>query len=226
MFMMNPHAGAAVRDTGFVEEMRRVAMRLHSPQQSKQGKKEATKKEEMSPMEWKPTVEGYLNFLVESKVVYNTFESLMKNAPADSAFQDFTNTGLERSEGLEKDIAWLSQKYGLEVPVAKGAGVEYSKFLTDLAKKDEAAFLCHFYNFQFAHSAGGRMIGRKVSEMLLDGKELEFYKWEDLDGSRARTKEKINLLAEGLSQEEKDRCLEETAAAFDMSGKLLRNIAQ
>lgn len=38
--------------------------------------------------------------------------------------------------------------------------------------------MCHFYNVYFAHSAGGRMIGKKVSSMCLDNAELEFYKWD------------------------------------------------
>lgn len=221
--MMGP---GGTKDTGFVEEMRKVAMRWHSPQQAKEGKKEAAKKEEMSPKEWRPTSEGYLRFLVESKAVYDALESLLASAPSDSPFKDFTNTGLERSEGLKGDIAWLADYKGLEVPAATGAGVEYAKFLTDLAKKDEAAFLCHYYNFVFAHSAGGRMIGKQVSNALLDGKVLNFYTWEDLDGSKARNKDKINLFAEGLSREDKDRCLEETMQAFDKSGQLLKYIAQ
>ena len=41
------------------------------------------------------------------------------------------------------------------------------------------------------------MIGRKVSEMILDGKELEFYKWggDGLDASLASVKEKLNAAA-------------------------------
>ena len=41
------------------------------------------------------------------------------------------------------------------------------------------AFVCHFYNQYFAHTAGGLMIGKKMSDALLDGRTLEFYKWGD-----------------------------------------------
>jgi heme oxygenase len=43
------------------------------------------------------------------------------------------------------------------------------------------------------------MIGRKVSEMILDGKELEFYVWNKnggLEKSLAEVKEKLNEAAE------------------------------
>ena len=71
------------------------------------------------------------------------------------------------------------------------------------------------------------MIGRKVSEMILDGKELAFYKWggRGLETSLADVKEKLNQAAEGWSREEKDACLEETSKSFQLSGKLLRLIA-
>jgi heme oxygenase len=115
----------------------------------------------------------------------------------------------------------------MTAPPADGPGAEYGLFLKELAARSPPEFICHFYNVYFAHSAGGKMIGRKVSEMILDGKELEFYKWggDGLDASLTSVKEKLNAAAEAWSREEKDRCLEETAKSFELSGKLLRLIA-
>jgi heme oxygenase len=72
------------------------------------------------------------------------------------------DTGLERTSPLAKDIEWFEKTYGLTAPVADGPGVEYGNFLKELAKTSPPEFICHFYNVYFAHSAGGRMIGRKV----------------------------------------------------------------
>jgi heme oxygenase (biliverdin-producing, ferredoxin) len=97
--------------------------------------------------------------------------------------------------------------------------------LEQLAKDDPPAFMCHFYNIYFAHSAGGRMIGSKVSSMILDGAQLEFYKWDgDLKALLDATKGSLNDVAEGWSREEKDHCLEETEKSFQYSGALLRTI--
>ena len=41
---------------------------------------------------------------------------------------------------------------------------------------DIPEFMCHYYNYYFAHLAGGRMIGKQMSKLLLDGETLEFYK--------------------------------------------------
>ena len=50
------------------------------------------------------------------------------------------------------------------------------RLLRQLADEDPPAFLCHFYNIYFAHTAGGRMIGTKVASMILDSRQLNFYK--------------------------------------------------
>jgi len=209
---------------GFVDQMRAVAMKLHTPQQSKKGKKEATEEQERPVSQWKPTLEGYLRFLVESKAVYDRMESIVAEAPDDTAYHAFKNTGLERGAKLKEDIDWLAKEHNLEVPVATGDGSEYADHLEQLAKTDTPAFICHFYNVYFAHSAGGRMIGRKVSEAVLEGKELNFYQWDDLQGSLSNTKEKLNAEADKWTKDQKEHCLNETAESFKKSGALLRYV--
>lgn len=74
---------------------------------------------------------------------------------------EFRNTGLERSQSLAKDLEWFKEQ-GYSIPEPSEPGVTYANCLEELAQKDPQAFICHFYNVYFAHSAGGRMIGRKV----------------------------------------------------------------
>lgn len=74
---------------------------------------------------------------------------------------EFRNTGLERSAGLAKDLEWFKEQ-GHAIPEPSEPGITYAEYLKELSEKDPQAFICHFYNIYFAHSAGGRMIGRKV----------------------------------------------------------------
>lgn len=74
---------------------------------------------------------------------------------------EFRNTGLERSENLAKDLEWFKEQ-GHTIPEPSSPGTKYSQYLEELSENDPPAFICHFYNTYFAHSAGGRMIGRKV----------------------------------------------------------------
>ena len=65
---------------GFVEEMRFVAMKLHTKEQAKEGEKEVKKPEEERVTKWEPTIDGYLRFLVDSKLVYDTLEKIIDDA--------------------------------------------------------------------------------------------------------------------------------------------------
>lgn len=208
---------------GFVEEMRAVAMRLHTRDQAREGEKVAKGPEETSPAKWEPTVEGYLKFLVDSKLVYDTLERIVVDAPVPY-YAEFRNTGLERSESLAKDLEWFKQQ-GYPIPEPSAPGATYASYLEELAQKDPQAFICHFYNVYFAHSAGGRMIGKKVAEKILNKKELEFYKWDgDLRQLLQNVREKLNMVAESWTREEKNHCLEETEKSFKCSGEILRLI--
>jgi len=73
------------------------------------------------------------------------------------------------------------------------------------------------------------MIGKRMADMLLDGRTLEFYKWdagdpkaELLPGLRA----KIDALADTWTREQKDACLAETAGSFRYSGSLLSHLRE
>ncbi|KAL3745135.1 hypothetical protein ACJRO7_014273 [Eucalyptus globulus] len=208
---------------GFVEEMRFVAMKLHTRDQAKEGEKEVKGPEERAVTKWEPSVDGYLRFLVDSKLVYDTLERIVE----DSAFPfyaEFRNTGLERSEKLAKDLEWFKEQ-GYNIPEPSSPGVTYAHHLKEFSETDPPAFICHFYNVYFAHSAGGRMIGKKVAEKLLDNKELEFYKWDgELPQLLQNVRDKLNKVAENWTREEKDHCLEETEKSFKYSGDILRLI--
>lgn len=205
---------------GFVEEMRFVAMKLHTKDQAKEGEKEPQGK---PVAKWEPAIEGYLKFLVDSKFVYDTLEGIIAKADFPE-YAEFRNTGLERSESLAKDLEWFKEQ-GHAIPEPSSPGVNYALYLEELSKKDPQAFICHFYNIYFAHSAGGRMIGKKVAEKILDGKELEFYKWDgELSQLLQNVREKLNKVAESWTREEKNHCLEETEKSFKFSGDILRLI--
>ncbi|CAK9147118.1 unnamed protein product [Ilex paraguariensis] len=201
----------------FVEEMRFVAMKLHTRDQAKEGEKEP----EGPPLaKWDPSIVGYLRFLVDSKLVYDTIERIVDKAVFPE-YAEFRNTGLERSESLAKDLKWFKEQ-GHIIPELSAPGVSYAHYLEELSEKDPQAYLCHFYNIYFAHTAGGRMIGRKVAEKILNKKELEYYNWDgDLSQLLQNVREKLNRVAESWTREEKNHCLEETEKSFKFSGDIL-----
>ena len=82
--------------------------------------------------------------------------------------------------------------------------------------------MCHYYNHYFAHTAGGRMIGKKMADKLLDGTTLKFYQWEgDVRALLDETRKSMDALASTWSESEKQACLEETMACFRYGGSLM-----
>ncbi|KAL3147622.1 Heme oxygenase 1 [Trebouxia sp. C0009 RCD-2024] len=210
---------------GFVEEMRFVAMKLHTKDQAP---KEGGKAAAPQPFQkWQPTREGYLKFLVESKLVYDALEQVVQEASVPE-YALLQKTGLERAGPLSTDIDNLTAEYNLQKPepAADGPGSEYAKFLKEVSQSEPQVFICHFYNTYFAHTAGGRMIGSKVSQMILDNKQLNFYKYDsDVKELLNQVRDTINQVAEGWTREQKDKCLDETEKAFAYSSSLLKFIA-
>ena len=205
----------------FIDELRSYAMRLHTKEQApKEGQAESPKEKEP----WKPTREGYLQFLLESREVYRAFEAITHSGAA-SFDGKFVNTGLERTSALDADIEYMQKHFEMnpQVTLIDGPGQSYARFLHELSSSSPPAFLCHYYNFYFAHTAGGRMIGAQVSKSVLDGWMGEFYKWDgDVRKLLDSVRGSINNVADSWSEEEKQACIEETPRTFEYSGKLLR----
>ena len=210
--------------------MRFVAMKLHTKDQApKEGGREAA----ATPWaKWQPTREGYLKFLNESKKVYEALEEAVNSR---DEYKPFRDTGLERSQALAEDVRWFRERYGLEPAETgdDGPGARYAARLRELAGRDPPAFICHFYNVYFAHTAGGRMIGVRMADMLLERHALEFYKYPLAPGGGAdhrppldEVRRSLDAVAETWTREDKDRCLAETEESFKMSGALLRSIAE
>ncbi len=156
-----------------LDELRDVAMRLHTREQApREGLAEAPAKPNVP---YVPTQMDYLQFLVDSLAVYKVLENIVNN---NDSLITFRNTGIERTNELEKDIAWMCTTFNLQRPDVGLAGNTYAEQLNGMIKNDGdiPEFMCHYYNYYFAHLAGGRMIGKQMSKLLLDGETLEFYK--------------------------------------------------
>ncbi|KAE8038156.1 hypothetical protein FH972_010692 [Carpinus fangiana] len=211
---------------GITEEMRFVAMRLrnaNNQDSSSEDDKEEEANDDVGGVTWQPIMDGFLKYLVDSKLVFNTVERIVDES-SHVAYAYFRKTGLERSEGLGKDLEWLSQQ-GFVIPEPGNPGVSYAKYLEGLAEKSAPLFLCHFYNIYFAHVAGGQVIARQASGKLLEGRELEFYRWEgDVPELMKDVREKLNMLGEYWIRDEKNKCLKEATKSFRFLGQIVRLI--
>lgn len=210
-----------------VDRMRKHAMQLHSREQApKEGGQSSGAS---SPAKWAPTLTGFLQFLVDSREVYGVMEEQVERIPALSQLRD---TGLERVEALNRDIEWLRHQAGpeaLPVPEVSERAIAYTELLrSSEVEGSEPIYLCHLYNYYFAHTAGGIMIGRSVGKALgIDSSSLYFYQWPrgPVKELLADVKDRIDAMASDWSEAEQQACLDETARAFRFQGALLKSLS-
>ena len=133
------------------------------------------------------------------------------------------STGLERALSIRQSLDWMiSYDDALTIPDCGDAGKTYALFLKSLADESIPKFMCHYYNHYFAHTAGGRMIGKKMGDTLLEGKVLSFYKWEgDVKIFMDETRKKIDAMAATWTEAERKECLEETMNTFKYGSSLM-----
>lgn len=174
----------------------------------------------------RPKQSDFVQFLADSLHVYEYFEEeLMVADSSHPEYARFADTGLERVASLKTDLAYLAS-LGNPTPPPTAAATKYVDYLKGLEDKPEAV-ICHWYNYYFAHTAGGRMIGRKMQDQLFEGRELAFYMWEeDVSDILNRVRGVIDEVAGGWPRDVKDDCLEETGLSFAYSGTVLSNLAK
>jgi heme oxygenase len=220
--MMGPggsteQVGAKGKTLPFTTEMRNAAMALHTFSQAPKEGKVKDQSANTQVEQWSASKEDYMQFLVDSKVVYAAFEEVC-NSNDDLLL--FRNTGLERTEPLDKDVAFITQQYGIAAPQPSTAATEYASFIKTLPT---ATFITHFYNYYFAHTAGGMRIGQMVMDGQFGGHTFNFYKWDgDVKEILQTVRGSIDKTADKWSRKEKDASLAETPATFNKSGALLR----
>ncbi|KAK2992302.1 hypothetical protein RJ640_020295 [Escallonia rubra] len=190
---------------------------------------------------WQPSMAGFVKYLVDSKHVFETVERIVDES-SDVSYAYFRNTGLERSAGLSKDLEWFREQ-NIEIPECSSPGVTYVSYLEKIAETSPPLFLCHFYNIYFSHIAGGQVIAKQVhhrlsprfsgpffffslvSRRLLEGRELEFYNWEGDTSELLRgVREKLNMIGEHWTRDEKNKCLRDATKSFRFLGQIVRLI--
>ncbi|KAF9622483.1 hypothetical protein IFM89_031887 [Coptis chinensis] len=165
---------------GIVEEMRFVAMKLRSEKVSNaQGSEEEIESSLENSQTWEPKIEGFINYLVDSKLVFETLECIVEESE-DVSYAYFRKTGLERAEVISKDLEWFSQQ-GWVIPNRKQS---------------------------------------PVSKKLLEGRELEFCRWEgDALELLKDVRDKLNNVGEHWPRDNKNKCLRGSKERHSVLGR-------
>eukprot|EP00468_Gymnochlora_sp_CCMP2014_P010786 CAMPEP_0167749402 /NCGR_PEP_ID=MMETSP0110_2-20121227/5387_1 /TAXON_ID=629695 /ORGANISM="Gymnochlora sp., Strain CCMP2014" /LENGTH=240 /DNA_ID=CAMNT_0007634551 /DNA_START=128 /DNA_END=850 /DNA_ORIENTATION=+ len=210
-----------VDPNSFVQtEMRRASMKLHTRDQSKEGEQKPSK-----PIpQWEMSPTAVLKFLVDTKLIHTTLDEIAGKAPELKEIYQASD-GIRRIDGIERDIKNLMQNYPeLELPEPGADALGYSQQLLTLAEESIPGFVCHYYNTHFANAAGGRMIGKFISDKISNGETLNLYKYDDGKKQLEDVRKTIDELANTWDKEDRSRCVEETPNAFKGASTVLQNL--
>ncbi|KAJ1481406.1 hypothetical protein T484DRAFT_1954368 [Baffinella frigidus] len=209
------------KEKPFTLQMRDAAMALHTFSQAPREGKVRDMTADTVVEQWEASQSEFMQFLVDSREVYAAFDEMVVK-PENNIFE---NSGLERVEAINKDIILINTKWGLPTPAPNQAAVDYAAFVKTLSPQ---AFVTHFYNFYFAHTAGGMSIGKKVMDGSFEGHMFDFYQWYEPSGEPANvkallqtTRNKIDKFADGWTDAQKKESLGHTADTFVRSQALL-----
>ncbi|KAK6938715.1 hypothetical protein RJ641_032223 [Dillenia turbinata] len=119
---------------------------------------------------WVPSIEGFVKYLVDYKLVFD-------DKSGDVSYAYFRKTGLGRLQSLSKDLEWLVQQ-DILTPEPSSFSVSYATFLEGLAEKSAPLFYSSLMSTIFFTYCWGQVITKQLSEKLFEGKELEFCRWE------------------------------------------------
>ena len=125
IYAVSTEEGTVNKAYSFVnEDLRTYAMRFHTKDQAP---REGKQKAEIPFTAWEPTRQNYVQFLVDSLLVYETLESLAQDIPALAPFKV---TGLERAAALKVDLEWMTKfDSQISIPTSGLNGIKYSNFL-------------------------------------------------------------------------------------------------
>ncbi|GMH85630.1 hypothetical protein TrST_g3612 [Triparma strigata] len=183
----------------YLQNLKRQSIKLHTSEQL--GKKPSSS----SPAPPRPppviTKETLKSWLITSHNVHESFDLRATSLPGlDSKI-------LSMCPKISSDLSTI---YGLDAVPSDDLGSGYSEYLKGL---DDERWMVHYYNFKFAHFAGGKQIYKMIQ--LQTGVEgLRFY--EEVEG-REGVKGMIEKLGEGWKVEE-----EEVGKSFEWAGKVMR----
>lgn len=207
----------------FLDELRGASMRLHSMDQAKEGEQTSQK----PVAQWAPSEAAFVQHLVDSLQVHNALETYILFRPR---LGPLLETGLERSAPLRTDLAGLRTRGGdwpAELPAPSDGAVEYAELI---GRADIPAFVAHYYSFVFAHTAGGRFIGKRMEGLLLSNEPLQFYHTYPQEGGPgaciAAAKAELDAVVSGWSDAQKAACLDSVPAAFRGGGLVLSHLRQ
>ncbi len=167
----------------------------------------------------------YVTLIRNFHLVYQAMEECLVRHAADPVVQPFRHAGLDRTDALAADLAYLhGPRWHAEVPVS-AAGEEYAG---RVRAASPPLLVAHAYVRYLGDLSGGQALRRVVGRGLgLQGSEgLSFYDFpgiSDPEAFKARFRESLDAMA--LPVEVENQVVTEARDAFGLNVSLFEAVA-
>lgn len=173
--------------------------------------------------------DGIVALTAQLYFVYEALEQAGDALAGDPLAGPFVCPELIRLPRLQADLAallgpdWRSQI----APTPETAA--YAEHLRTVAAASPEAFVAHHYTRYLGDLSGGRILGRRVAEVLgaPDGAGSSFYRFDDIPKPKVfKDDYRARVDATPWTDEQADRLVAEVVEAFRLNTALLRSLEQ
>ncbi|CAM3492840.1 biliverdin-producing heme oxygenase [Nocardioides dubius] len=172
---------------------------------------------------------GYLHYLEALRTVYGALEKVGRTLLEDPLVGTLHDLRLERAAAIDADLAYWSQRAGVELGHTSAAATAYAERI-EAAAANPLHYVAHHYTRYLGDLSGGLAIGRvlgRTYEVAPEAPGLAFYEFAEIekpkvykDGYRAA------LDALPLDAAQRETVVAEVKVAFGHNQALFEELGQ
>ncbi|PRP81804.1 heme oxygenase [Planoprotostelium fungivorum] len=174
---------------------------------------------------------AYLDYLNSLYAIYSTMENAMRAHPENVAASCFNIPAVLRSDSLKSDIKFFETLCDASPSTRKtrSSVQTYTARLNQLSETDPSLLLSHCYVRYLGDMMGGQHIRKHLSQywkrhdgmsMVDEDKGLAFYRFPSTHVKDIAMTTKRDMDELKLSQEERDKMIDEAVTAFELNKQL------
>ncbi|TQL43946.1 heme oxygenase [Leucobacter komagatae] len=177
------------------------------------------------------TKQDYIDLVAQHFFMYEALEEASQQLAADPAYADLHPAALVRLGTLEVDLEHLLGSNWRDEISPVPASEAYAARIREVAAEGWLpGIVAHHYTRYLGDLSGGQIIAKRVARQHgFDGPGIEFYNFEslgDLKAFKETYREGLDRLGETLSDDDKQRMIEEVREAYSFNTQVFVDLAK
>ncbi|MGO2139754.1 MAG: biliverdin-producing heme oxygenase [Leucobacter sp.] len=177
------------------------------------------------------TKQDYIDLVAQHFFMYEALEEASQQLAADPAYADLHPAALVRLGTLEVDLEHLlGANWRAEISPVPASEAYAARIREVAAEGWLPGIVAHHYTRYLGDLSGGQIIAKRVARQHgFDGPGIEFYNFEslgDLKAFKETYRDGLDRLGETLSDDDKQRMIEEVREAYSFNTQVFVDLAK